>query len=170
MTDGPEPRAELLLDDQLCFALYSASRAITGCYRAALAATGLTYSQYLVMLVLWELDRDTAGNAAPGLSLKELGERLALDNGTLSPLVKRLAQLGLVTRQRSLADERVLLVACTPAGHDLYQEAVAAQASVAEATGMSAASAVELRSALEALTTRLREHAASAPAETRRTG
>ncbi|MBN9113684.1 MAG: MarR family transcriptional regulator [Pseudonocardia sp.] len=157
---GPEPRAELLLDDQLCFALYSASRAITGCYRAALAATGLTYSQYLVMLVLWEHDR-AAGEQPPGLSLKDLGERLSLDNGTLSPLVKRLAQLGLVTRQRSLADERVLLVACTPTGRDLYQDAVAAQASVVEATGMTVDSVTELRAALDTLTARLRDHAPS---------
>ncbi|GEL24846.1 putative transcriptional regulator, MarR family protein [Pseudonocardia sulfidoxydans NBRC 16205] len=154
----------LLLDDQLCFALYSASRAITGCYRAALSATGLTYSQYIVMLVLWEHDRTAAGDQAPGLSLRDLGERLSLDNGTLSPLVKRLAQLGLVTRQRSLADERVLLVACTPAGRDLYQDAVAAQASVVEATGMTADSADELRAALDALTARLRDHTPPGPA------
>ncbi|ODU04742.1 MAG: hypothetical protein ABS81_09205 [Pseudonocardia sp. SCN 72-86] len=162
--------SELLLDDQLCFALYSASRAITGCYRAALSATGLTYSQYIVMLVLWERDRAAVGDPAPGLSLKELGERLSLDNGTLSPLVKRLAQLGLVTRQRSAADERVLLVACAPAGRDLYRDAVAAQASVVEATGMTAASATELRAALDTLTTHLRDHAAPDPATAERAG
>ncbi|GAY11318.1 MarR family winged helix-turn-helix transcriptional regulator [Pseudonocardia sp. N23] len=165
---GDEPTADLQLDDQLCFALYSASRAITGCYRAALSATGLTYSQYIVMLVLWEQDR--TGDRTPGLSLKELGERLSLDNGTLSPLVKRLAQLGLVTRHRSLADERVLLVACTPAGRDLYRDAVTAQASVVEATGMTAAAAADLRDALETLTTRLRGHATPEPVETERAG
>lgn len=166
----PGPRAELLLDDQLCFALYSASRAITGCYRAALSATGLTYSQYIVMLVLWERDRAVGGDPATGLSLKELGERLSLDNGTLSPLVKRLAQLGLVTRHRSLADERVLLVACTEAGRALYADAVAAQASVVDATGMTAASAAELRAALDTLTTHLRGHVTPDPGTAERAG
>ena len=150
----PATAPDLLLDEQLCFALYTASRAITGRYRAALSATGLTYSQYLVMLVLWEHDR-AAGADAPGTSLKEVGERLRLDTGTLSPLVKRLEQNGLVTRTRFPADERVVHVACTQAGRDLYQRAAQAQAGVGEATGLSGAELAALRDTLTALTQRL---------------
>lgn len=146
-------REGLLVDEQLCFALHNASRAVTSCYRAVLAATGLTYSQYLVMLVLWEADRGRAGS----MSLKAVGERLAFDNGTLSPLVKRLAALGLVTRGRSGADERLLEVACTPAGRVLYQDAVAAQAAVADAIGLAPAELAQLRTTLRELTARLRD-------------
>lgn len=158
--DGPagtERATELLVEDQLCFALYSASRAITSCYRAALTATGLTYSQYLVMLVLWEEDRTgAAGASGSGLSLKAVGERLDLDNGTLSPLVKRLAAMGLVARRRSGTDERLLEVACTPAGSALYPRAVAAQAAVADATGMPRHEVAHLRETLLTLSSRLR--------------
>lgn len=161
---GPAEQSEalpdLLLDDQLCFTLYTASRAFTGCYRAALAATGLTYSQYLVMLVLWEEDR--VRPAGSGLSLKAVGERLSLDNGTLSPLVKRLQGLGLVTRRRSHTDERLLEVACTPAGRALYRETVLAQAAVAEATGLAPAELAELLAVLRTVTHRLRSHAQDA--------
>lgn len=151
------PAPELLVEDQLCFALYSASRSITSCYRAALDATGLTYSQYLVMMILWEEDRaSTAGAPVGGLSLKTVGERLGLDNGTLSPLVKRLAAMGLVTRRRSGTDERLLEVACTPAGRALYPEAVAAQAAVAGATGMAPDEITHLRETLLDLSGRLR--------------
>jgi len=154
MTEKRRRRApDLLLDEQLCFALYTASRAMTGRYRTALSATGLTYSQYLVMLVLWEHDR--ADGDDHGISLKEVGERLRLDTGTLSPLVKRLEQNGLVTRTRFRADERVLHVACTQAGRDLYQRAVQAQAGVGAATGLSGAELTALRDTLTALTQQL---------------
>ena len=91
----------LLLDHQLCFALYSASLAMTKLYKPLLDPLGLTYPQYLVMLVLWEHD---------GLTVSQLGERLALDSGTLTPLLKRLEAAGLVQRLRDAADERRVLL------------------------------------------------------------
>ena len=103
------------LDDQLCFALYTASRLVIRAYKPTLVALGLTYPQYLVMLVLWEWDE--AGDNAHAMG--ELGDRLHLDSGTLTPLLKRLQDRGLVTRTRSEIDERVLLVGVTSAGRDL---------------------------------------------------
>src|SRR5687768_18184170 len=95
MTALPAP--SVTLDDQLCFALYAASRAVTARYRPMLEELGLTYPQYLVMMLLWEQDNQTVG---------QLGARLALDSGTLSPLLKRLTAAGLVTRHRRVEDER----------------------------------------------------------------
>lgn len=106
--------ADLRLDNQLCFALYAASRASTAAYRDALAHAGLTYPQYLVMLALWEQDGPTIGR---------LGERLHLDSGTLSPLVSRLEASGLVIRSRPDADARRVHVHLTDAGRDLRAEA-----------------------------------------------
>ncbi len=105
-TKAQSPR----LEDQLCFAVYQASHAFTRLYRQVLAELGLTYPQYLVMLVLWEQD---------GLSVKALGERLMLDSGTLTPLLKRLEASGLIRRQRSKEDERQLLLALTEQGEAL---------------------------------------------------
>jgi DNA-binding MarR family transcriptional regulator len=102
------------LDDQLCFALYSASRAFTRAYQPLLAELGLTYPQYAVMLVLWEKD---------DLSVSELGERLSLDSGTLTPLLKRLEEAKLVSRTRSEEDERVVRIALTAAGKKLERKA-----------------------------------------------
>ncbi len=102
------------LEDQLCFALYSASRAFTRAYQPLLEPLGLTYPQYLVMLVLWE------GQA---LSVSELGSRLALDSGTLTPLLKRLERAKLVQRRRGAEDERVVVVSLTSAGLDLRARA-----------------------------------------------
>lgn len=85
------------LEEQLCFAVYLAGHAFTRMYRTVLADLGLTYPQYLVMLVLWECD---------GLSVKAVGERLMLDSGTLTPLLKRLEAAGLIVRERSRQDER----------------------------------------------------------------
>lgn len=104
----------LKLDDQLCFALYAASRALTRAYAPLLEPLGITYPQYLVMLALWE---------EGGSTVKQLGERLALDSGTLTPLLKRLEQQGLVTRRRSRDDERVLHVDLTAAGKSLKSRA-----------------------------------------------
>ncbi|MGL5987666.1 MAG: MarR family winged helix-turn-helix transcriptional regulator, partial [Burkholderiales bacterium] len=95
MSDG------LRLDEQLCFALYAASRAVTQTYQPYLSQLELTYPQYLVMLVLWEQD---------GLTVKNIGEKLLLDSGTLTPLLKRLEAIGYVSRKRSLQDERQVLV------------------------------------------------------------
>ena len=112
-TRGPAP--ELLLDNQLCFLAYRLHRGITDLYRPILGDLGLTYPQYLVMLVLWE---------SHPMSVSGLGERLHLDSGTLSPLLKRLEAAGLVVRARSTEDERSVLVSLTPAGRALRRRAV----------------------------------------------
>ncbi len=104
----------LLLDNQLCFALYSASLAMTKLYKPLLEPLNLTYPQYLVMLVLWEQD-DAAVSA--------IGERLGLDSGTLTPLLKRLEAAGLVARERSADDERRVHVVLTAAGRTLKSRA-----------------------------------------------
>lgn len=105
----------LLLDRQLCFAMYSASLAMTKVYKPILSELGLTYPQYLVMLVLWE---------QPKLSVSELGSRLSLDSGTLTPLLKRLESMDLVSRERDAADERRVIVSLTDTGRGLRQAAV----------------------------------------------
>lgn len=109
--DTPGPDEYLRLDRQICFSLNAASRAFGGVYRTLLKDLGLTYPQYLVMLVLWE----AAPEEGP-LPVKRLGERLRLDSGTLSPLLKRLEANGLVRRERSATDERSVTIALTPAG------------------------------------------------------
>ncbi|QET05695.1 MULTISPECIES: MarR family winged helix-turn-helix transcriptional regulator [Cupriavidus] len=113
-TRPSEPDSLLLLDQQLCFALYSSSLAMTKVYKPILGELGLTYPQYLVMMVLWEREK---------LSVSELGHRLSLDSGTLTPLLKRLESMSLVTRERDPADERRVLVTLTGAGWQLRQRA-----------------------------------------------
>lgn len=110
----PTAKDALRLDQQLCFALYAASRAVTRAYAPLLEPLGLTYPQYLVLLVLWEDD---------GVSVKQLGERLFLDSATLTPLLKRLEQQGLVTRRRAEHDERVVQIELTEAGRALRAKA-----------------------------------------------
>lgn len=105
---------DLRLDQQVCFALYAASRATSGAYREALDEVGLTYPQYLVLLALWEQD---------GLTVGELGRRLHLDSGTLSPLLGRLASSGRVTRSRAGADARRVVVHLTESGRALRADA-----------------------------------------------
>jgi DNA-binding MarR family transcriptional regulator len=107
-----------LLDHQLCFALYSTGLAMNKVYRKLLRKLDLTYPQYLVMLVLWEQD---------GVTVSDIGARLFLDSATLTPLLKRLEAAGLVTRARSNADERQVVVALTDAGRALSTEAAAVQ-------------------------------------------
>lgn len=116
----------LLLDNQLCFALYSASLAMTKLYKPLLEALGLTYPQYLVMLVLWESD---------GLSVSGLGERLSLDSGTLTPLLKRMEQAGLLQRQRSEQDERRVQVFVTQRGAQLKAQAAKVPPCIVAQTG-----------------------------------
>jgi MarR family transcriptional regulator, organic hydroperoxide resistance regulator len=106
--------AALLLDNQLCFALYSTSLAVTKLYKPLLDELGLTYPQYLAMLALWETD---------GVSVSELGQRLSLDSGTLTPLLKRLETAGLVSRLRAVDDERRVQVTLTAAGRRLKARA-----------------------------------------------
>ncbi|KQW43526.1 MULTISPECIES: MarR family winged helix-turn-helix transcriptional regulator [unclassified Roseateles] len=105
----------LKLDRQLCFALYSSSLAMTKLYKPLLAPLGLTYPQYLVMLVLWETE---------GLSVSQLGERLSLDSGTLTPLLKRLEALGHIERRRATEDERRVDLFLTSAGRKLRAKAL----------------------------------------------
>jgi len=121
----PEASAWLALDHQLCFALYAASLAMTKTYKPLLAPLGLTYPQYLAMLVLWEGD---------AITVSQLGDRLTLDSGTLTPLLKRLQALGLVTRQRDSLDERRVLLRLTAAGRALREQAVAVPQAIACAT------------------------------------
>jgi len=105
----------LQLDRQLCFALYSSSLAMTKLYKPLLAPLGLTYPQYLAMLVLWEAD---------GVSVSQLGQRLSLDSGTLTPLLKRLELLGHIERRRATDDERRVDLFLTPAGRKLRAQAL----------------------------------------------
>lgn len=105
---------KLKLENQLCFSVYAVSRAITKLYRPLLEELDITYPQYLVMLVLWENET---------LSLKDLGKKLYLDSGTLTPLLKRLESIGLVMRKRSLEDERLLNVSLTEKGFQLKEKA-----------------------------------------------
>jgi DNA-binding MarR family transcriptional regulator len=112
----------LKLENQFCFVLYALSRQVTALYRPLLKPLGLTYPQYLVMLVLWEASRSDAAEFS-GLPVKVLCDKLLLDTGTLTPLLKRMEQQGLVTRQRSQNDEREVLVALTQQGIDLKERA-----------------------------------------------
>jgi DNA-binding MarR family transcriptional regulator len=116
----------LQLDHQLCFALYSSSLAMTKLYKPLLDPLGLTYPQYLAMLVLWEGD---------GVTVSQLGERLMLDSGTLTPLLKRLEAAGLVQRLRDSADERRVLLQLTREGRALKRRALAVPEAVACAAG-----------------------------------
>ncbi|WP_372964621.1 MarR family winged helix-turn-helix transcriptional regulator [Marinobacter sp.] len=109
----------LALDNQICFALYAANRAVTARYRPLLSDLGLTYPQYLVMLVLWEQDR-----AGQSPTVSELGRRLRLDSGTLTPLLKRLEERMLIKRNRSSDDERVVRASLTGTGRQLRSRAV----------------------------------------------
>ena len=132
----------LALDQQLCFALYAASLAMTKLYKPLLEPLGLTYPQYLAMLVLWEGD---------GVTVSQLGERLALDSGTLTPLLKRLEAAQLVQRLRDAADERRVLVQLTAAGRALRTRAGRVPAAVALATGCELSEITSLTSRLQAL-------------------
>jgi MarR family transcriptional regulator, organic hydroperoxide resistance regulator len=140
MTDAPR------LNHQVCFALYSASRAATAVYRPVLEELGLTYPQYLVMLVLWESEPR---------GVKELGDELGLDSGTVSPLLKRLESLGLVERRRSGEDERRVAIHLTPAGHGLSGKAGAIPRRLADAAGLTDQELDQLRDTLGRLTAAL---------------
>jgi MarR family transcriptional regulator, organic hydroperoxide resistance regulator len=144
MTALPAP--SVALDDQLCFALYAASRAVTARYRPMLDELGLTYPQYLVMMLLWEDDHQTVG---------QLGTRLALDSGTLSPLLKRLTSAGLVTRHRRVEDERSVAIALTDAGRALEGEAVRISEEMIGAIGFDAREFDDLKARLRLLTDRV---------------
>ncbi|MGQ7847212.1 MarR family winged helix-turn-helix transcriptional regulator [Granulosicoccus sp. 3-233] len=130
-----KPSDGLLLQDQLCFALYSTSRAITRQYSKLLADLGLTYPQYLAMLVLWEGD---------GITIQAMASRLQLEGATTTPLIQRLEKLGLVSRVRSRDDERRVMIHLTDKGHDLYRRALGIPASIQCAIGVDEKSARSL--------------------------
>ncbi|MDS7596437.1 MarR family transcriptional regulator [Agrobacterium tumefaciens] len=132
----------LRLDQQICFALYGAAHAFNRAYKPLLEPLGLTYPQYLVMMALWE--KETA-------TVKVLGEMLGLDSGTLSPLLKRLEQAGLITRRRGTVDERQVLIALTPKGADLKKEGVKIMAAIGGATGCGLEELVQIRDRVNAL-------------------
>ncbi|MEU1126620.1 MarR family transcriptional regulator [Streptomyces sp. NPDC005899] len=141
------PDSELLrLDHQVCFSLQAASRAFGGVYREALGELGLTYPQYLAMMVLWE--------HGP-LPVRTIGERLHLDSGTLSPLLKRLEAAGLVRRERSARDERSVVVHLTDAGASLRERALPVPRTILAATGMSVEEVLALQETLGRLTASL---------------
>ncbi len=143
----PAPDTDwLLLDRQLCFALYSASLAMTKLYKPLLEPLGLTYPQYLVMLALWEQD---------GVTVGQLGERVALDSGTLTPLLKRLEAAGLVQRLRDSADERRVLLQLSAAGRRLRTRAERVPQAIAAASGCALSEISSLTRQLQALRQRL---------------
>ena len=142
------PDRALALEEQLCFALHSASLAMTRLYRDLLADLELTYPQYLVMLALWADD---------GLRVSDIGDRLHLDSATLTPLLKRLEQNGLVFRTRSTVDERSVLVSLTDAGRALRQRARGIPARVDRATCLTAQQTAVLKESLQQLRERLLE-------------
>ena len=139
---------ELELDNQLCFALYTASRAVVRAYAPLLEDAGLTYPQYVTMLVLWE-------DPARSRSVGALGERLHLDSGTLTPLLKRLASMGYVTRARDADDERRVLVTLTADGLALRDRLAGVPESFLGCLGLDVVEASALRDQLAALTAAL---------------
>ncbi|MGN8121762.1 MarR family winged helix-turn-helix transcriptional regulator [Pseudomonas sp. 22082] len=137
----------LRLDSQLCFKLYAASRAVIRGYKPMLDRLGLTYPQYLAMLVLWEWQQ----TAPEQPTVKALGERLALDSGTLTPLLKRLEQLELVQRQRSARDEREVHLSLTPQGQALREQVGPLKAQLLCESGVDLDRLNELREGLDHL-------------------
>ncbi len=144
MTTTPE----LLIENQLCFNIYACSREITKLYQPYLDKIGLTYSQYLVMLVLWEREQCT---------VKEIGEALYLDSGTLTPLLKRLQAAGLILRERSMQDERKVLISLTEQGWALQSEAGCIPSKMIEQTTMTSEESVDLLGQFKDLLKRVHE-------------
>src|SRR6266702_4015622 len=140
-TDSP-----LLLGNQLCFAIYSTAHAFNRVYKPLLDKLGLTYPQYLVMLVLWERD---------GVPVKDIGERLFLDSGTLTPLLKRLEAAELIKRSRSTEDERQVLIALTAKGEALREKARAVPQSILASSDCSVSELVAMKDEIVALRDRL---------------
>ena len=136
----------LRLDNQLCFALYAASRKVTGAYGPLLKKLDLTYTQYVTLMVLWEQQE---------LPVKDIGERLLLDSGTLTPLLKKLEEKGYVTRRRSTVDERVVQVRITHKGMDIQREVEAFMPDLICTIGLSTGEIADLREELKSLIRRM---------------
>ncbi len=132
----------LRLDRQLCFPLWAAARKVTSLYRPALEPLGLTYTQYVVLLALWERD---------GVTVRELGERLYLDSGTLTPVLKKLEAQGRITRRRGQEDERLVIITLTDAGRALKDEAASVPAAMGSCLPMPAEDAIQLHRILHEL-------------------
>ncbi|HEV7169034.1 MAG TPA: MarR family transcriptional regulator [Micrococcaceae bacterium] len=143
----PEDHDDLLLERQLCFALSVASRSVVAAYRPVLSPLGLTHPQYLVMLALWERSPRT---------VKDISAALLLEPATLSPLLKRLAAAGLVSRARAADDERALAIELTAAGLDLRQQALAVPGTMMDRLGLTRADAQSLHAAMTQLITAAR--------------
>lgn len=141
----------LFLNNQLCFALYSASLAMTKVYRPLLTDTGITYPQYIVLLALWQTD---------GLTVSMLGLKVALDSGTLTPLLKRMEKACLIDRRRNPADEREVVISLTSSGRTMYAAASAIETDVRVATAMSSDAARKLTRVLSRLRSSLLAHTA----------
>jgi DNA-binding MarR family transcriptional regulator len=146
MSKNPDPCASLMLDNQLCFALHSTSLLMTKVYKPLLQALGLTYPQYLAMMVLWEED---------GLTVGEISSRLLTDPGSLTPLLKRLEVEGLLSRTRSREDERVVVVELTDAGRALQDKAMGIPQCILGASGLELEQLRKLQGDLIALRTHL---------------
>lgn len=148
MRQKPEPDMPTPpdVDEMLCFSIYSAGHAFNQLYRPLLDAIGLTYPQYLVMMALWEED---------GQQVKMLGEKLGLDSGTLSPLLKRLEQAGYVERRRDTADERQVFITLTEPGRAMKSHAVQVMRAIGEQTGCTMGELGTLRDSLNILKKRL---------------
>lgn len=144
---APTPQPQLDLDAQLCFPLYAATRAVTRAYGTLLAETGLTYPQYLALLALWGADGP--------MTVGELGARLRLDSGTLTPLLKRLESAGHVTRTRDAADERRVRIRVTEAGWRLRDRVSGIPLELYSSLGLEASDAAELRRLLARVVERL---------------
>lgn len=142
MAEEPTPP----LDEQLCFDLYAASRAVTNAYRPVLTELGLTYPQYLVMVVLWERESCT---------VRELADALQLDHGTLTPLLRRMEAGDLLTRRRAEGDERFVRVALTEHGDALRTHATRIHCDMKDALGLDVAEFAALQQTLRALTSRV---------------
>src|SRR6267378_1771320 len=146
MARKPATDLPLLLGNQICFAIYSTAHAFNRIYKPLLVRLGLTYPQYLVMLVLWERD---------GVPVKDIGERLFLDSGTLTPLLKRLESAQLIKRTRSTEDERQVLIALTSQGQALREKARAVPQAILAASACSLTELSAMKNELIALRDRL---------------
>nr|WP_184799100.1 MarR family transcriptional regulator [Nitrospirillum iridis] len=153
---GAGADAAALLRDQLCFSIYSAAHLFNRTYKPLLERVGLTYPQYLVMLVLWSGD---------GITVKEIGAQLDLDSGTLTPLLKRLEVAGLVSRQRDPRNERLVRVTLTDAGRALHTRVGTVQRAIFCATGMSVDGLKSLKGQVDGLRAALQAHLGPADAE-----
>ncbi|WP_010490189.1 MarR family winged helix-turn-helix transcriptional regulator [Pseudomonas sp. S9] len=145
------PELSLQLDDQLCFKLYAASRAVVRAYKPMLDELGLTYPQYLVMLVMWEWHQAAPKQA----TVKALGTRLMLDSGTLTPLLKRLEQQGLLIRQRSTSDERAVNLQLSNQGVQLRERVIPLKAQLICESGADLNELDELRAQVGGLLERI---------------